>query len=198
MPCYFFFFLSALFAQKGAWSTDEVELLYQPMSRLTLSTNNLSRTLFSQNTRLLRFGTPVAALLPAEERQHATVGVLPLAPGWIVSLRGEGRARVRQLTPATGLFQHHLDTTAFTCLACGALSASGWGRKGTVECLGLSLSVGLSGDGRRGRSLRRSTWNRLLRFKGVANLRCVVRVCIGVRGCEFAPGWRRVSSGFGL
>lgn len=68
-----------------------------------------------------------------------------------------------------------------------------------MEGLRLSMSVGLSGNGgRRGRSLRRSARNRLLRLEGVANLGDVIRVCVGVTGCEFAPGWRRISSGFGL
>jgi hypothetical protein len=68
-----------------------------------------------------------------------------------------------------------------------------------VESLGLALSLSLSGNGgRRSRSLRMSAHGGLLGFKGVANLGCIIRVCVGMRGREFAPVWRRVSGRFGL
>lgn len=66
-----------------------------------------------------------------------------------------------------------------------------------MESLGLALSR--SGDGgRRGRSLRNSAQGGLLGLNGVANLGCVIGVCVGMRWREFAPvGWR-VSGGFRL
>lgn len=68
-----------------------------------------------------------------------------------------------------------------------------------MESLGLALGLSLSGDGgRRSRSLRESAHGGLLWFKGVADLGCVIGVCVGMGGCEFAPVWRRVSGGFGL
>lgn len=46
-----------------------------------LPADDLSSTFLAQDTRLLRLRTPVTALLPAEERQHATV--LPLPPSLV-------------------------------------------------------------------------------------------------------------------
>ena len=68
-----------------------------------LTADDLSGTLFTQDTRLLRFWTPVPAFLPTKERQHTTAGVLALPASRIIALRWECRAVISQLAPATGL-----------------------------------------------------------------------------------------------
>lgn len=147
-----------------------------------LAADNLSGTLFAQDTRLLRLRTPVSAFPPAKERQHA--GVFALPTSLIEALRWECRSVVSQLAPATGLIQYHLNPTALTRIAGRTLSTILRLWEGAVEGLWLSR------HGRRWcRGPGRSVRGGFLRLEDFANRSTIIPRGVSARGGQVVLRW---------
>lgn len=92
------------------------------------SADNLSRTLFAQNTTFRWLGTAISALLPIQKREHAATGAFSFS-----RIARAGRGGICEIAPAPRLIKDHLDSTSFTRLSGSTSGIRRWGRTG-ITC----------------------------------------------------------------